>query len=71
MMDVKEVKTQVVEAKEKMFGGDVTMARKDFALVVVICVLSGMVLGLCKGLKICTRKKEKECKKKEDCCQQA
>ena len=69
MMDVKEVKTQVVEAKEKLLGGNITMARKDFALVVVICVLAGMVLGLCKGLKICTKKKE--CCKNEDCCQQA
>ncbi len=70
MMDVKEMKTQVVHAKEKLLGGEVTMARKDFVFVVTVSVLTGMVLGLCKGLKVCTHKKEKECKK-EDCCQQA
>lgn len=68
MMDVKEVKTQVVKAKEKLFGGEVTMAKTDLAIVAIICVLVGMVLGLCKGLKICAGEKEKECKcKKEDC----
>lgn len=70
MMDVKEVKTQVVEVKEKLFGGEVTMAKTDLAIVAVICVLVGMVLGLSKGLKICAGKKEKK-NKKEDCCQQA
>ncbi len=70
MMNVEEMKTQVVSAKEKMFGGEVTMARKDLALVVVISVLAGMILGLCKGLKVCVGKKDKECKcKTEDCCQ--
>lgn len=69
MMNVETMKTQVVNAKEKMFGGEVTMARKDLALVVVISVLTGMVLGLCKGLKVCVGKKEKECKcDQEDCC---
>ena len=70
MMNVEEMKTQVVSAKEKMFGGEVTMARKELALVVVISVLTGMVLGLCKGLKVCVGKKDKECKcSKDDCCQ--
>lgn len=70
MMNVEEMKTQVVNVKEKMFGGEVTMARKDLALVVVISVLVGVILGLCKGLKVCVGKKENECKcDKEDCCQ--
>lgn len=67
MMDVKEVKTQVMTAKEKMFGGEVTMERKELATLVTISVLAGMILGLCKGLKICTCKQEKECKKKQKC----
>lgn len=70
MMDVTEVKTQMANAKEKMFGGEVTMARKDLAIIVVICVMAGVILGLCKGLKVCVGKKDKECKcKTEDCCQ--
>ena len=67
MMNVETMKTQVVNAKEKMFGGEVTMERKDLALVVVISVLVGMVLGLCKGLKVCVGKKECKCNKEESC----
>lgn len=67
MMNVETMKTQVISAKEKMFGGEVTMERKDLALVVVISVLVGMVLGLCKGLKVCAGKKECKCNKEESC----
>lgn len=69
MMDVTEVKTQMKDVKEKMFGGEVTMERKDFATVLVITLLLGIIFGLCKGLKLCAAKKDKKCKcKKEECC---
>lgn len=76
MMDMKEIKTQVISAKEKMFSSDVILTRKEMVILVVISVLTGMVMGLCKGMKICTGKKDKECNKKhkckkQDCCETA
>ena len=67
MMNVETMKTKVVSAKEKMFDGEVTMARKDLAIVIVVSVLTGMILGLCKGLKVCMEKKECKCNH-DDCC---
>ena len=70
MMKFEEMKTQVTGVKEKMFGGEVTMARKDLVTLVTICVMAGMIAGLCKGLTICAGKKEKGCKcNSEDVCQ--
>ena len=68
MMDVTEVKTKAICVKEKMFGGEVTMCKGTLALIVVVCVLAGMVLGLCKGLNVCAGKKECNCGN-DDCCQ--
>ncbi len=66
-MSVEAMKTQVMETREKIFGGEVTMTRKCLMVVVLVSVLTGMILGLCKGLKICTCKKDKECMN-EECC---
>ncbi len=66
MMDVKEVRTQVVGVKDKMLSGDVTVAKTTLLVGASICVLVGMTLGLCKSLKICAKQLEKK-EKKEDC----
>ena len=58
MMNVNEMKTQVINAKDKVLGGEVTLAKKDFILVISISVLVGVVLGLYKGMKVCTKKKK-------------
>ena len=64
-MDMNEVRAQVLSTKNKLFDGEVTMLKKDFAFIIAISVLVGMIMGLCKKMRT-SECKCKKCKDKED-----